>query len=713
MEKIHSSPFLSLFLLWLAIFLCDSLLFPGQGPKESRQNLVLVTVDTLRADRLSCYSSEHLSTPNIDQLAEKGVLFTKAFAHTSTTLPSLTNILLGVTPLYHGVHDNASFVVREKFLTLAEHLKSFGYSTGAFVGAYPLDSRFGLTQGFDIYDDDYGVQNFQDLTYVERKAEAVVSKALAWLKEQSPPWFLWVHCFDPHAAYQPPPPFDAQYKSNPYDGEVAYVDSVLAGLFSYLAQSGFSARTFVIFSADHGESLGEHGEETHGFFAYNSTVWIPLVICGPGIGRARNGQVVSHIDIFPTVCDLLGIKKPSFLQGHSLVPAIKGKKMAESPVYFESMYPYYSRGWAPLRGYIRGGEKFIDSPIPEVYDLDKDFNELKNLAETKKVKNYRNELSLIIKARSLPEAEESRIKVDRESLDKLKSLGYISSFHVPQKENFGPKDDVKALLPYHNRAMEAIKLYKKGRAEEGIELLQKMLKERNDIDIIYTSLAALLKGQGRMKEGLELLRQGLENLPSSYEIFLTFISSLITAGEYEEAIRVFNENSLAKIANDPEIWNSIGVAYSKKGDFEKSIDYYQKALALDHDYPKAFNNLGSAYLSIFLKTKDSRAFQKSIENFKKAIELDPNYASAYNGLGAAYLQDGNLEGAVSCLEKALSLDPDEGQAMYNLGLAYMAKGDNSRACDYFNKFMMKYSNSLSLSEKRKLEELIEKCKKDS
>jgi Flp pilus assembly protein TadD len=299
LEKIRFSFFLSLFLLWLGIFLCHSLLFPAQGPKESRQNLILVTVDTLRADRLSCYSPEHLSTPNIDQLAEKGILFTKTFAHTSTTLPSLTNILLGVTPLYHGVHDNASFVVREKFLTL--------------------------------------------------------------------------------------------------------------------------------------------------------------------------------------------------------------------------------------------------------------------------------------------------------------------------------------------------------------------------------------------------------------------ISSLINAGEYDEAIKVFNENSLPKIANDPEIWNSIGVGYSKKGDFEKSIDFYEKALALDHDYPKAFNNLGSAYISIFLKTKNSRAFQKSIENFKKAIELDPNYASAYNGLGAAYLQEGNLEGAVSCLEKALSLDPDEGQAIYNLGLAYMGKGDNSRAYDYFNKLMMKYSNSLSFSEKKKLE----------
>jgi arylsulfatase A-like enzyme/Flp pilus assembly protein TadD len=712
-EKGRFSFFLFFFLLWPGIFSGHSLLFPAEGQKESRKNLVLVTVDTLRADRLSCYSREHLSTPNIDRLAEKGVLFTKAFAHSSTTLTSLTNILLGVTPLYHGVHDNASFIVSERFLTLAEHLKSYGYTTGAFIGAYPLDSRFGLNQGFDIYDDDYGAQDFQKFTYVERKAETVVSKAIAWLKEQSPPFFIWIHCFDPHAPYQPPPPFDAQYKNNLYDGEVAYVDSVLGGLFGYVENSSFSAETVIIFSADHGESLGEHGEETHGFFAYNSTIWIPLVICGPGIGRARVEQIVSHIDIFPTVCDLLGIKKPSFLQGRSLLPALKGKKLPESPLYFESLYPYYSRGWAPLRGYIRGGEKFIDSPLPEVYDLNKDFNELRNLAQTKKIENYRKELSQIIKTRSLPETSESKIKIDRDSLDKLKSLGYISSFHLPQKENFGPKDDVKILLPYHNRAMEAVELYNKGRVDEGIGLLKKMLKERNDVDIIYTNLAALLKSQGRLKEALELLKLGLEKLPSSYEIFITYISSLIHAGEYDEAIKVFNENSLPKIANDPEIWNSIGVAYSQKGDFEKSLDFYQKALSLDDDYPKAFNNLGSAYLSIFLKTKDPIACQKSIENFKKAIELDPDYASAYNGLGAAYLQAGNLEGAVSCLEKALSLNPDTGQATYNLGLAYMAKGDNSRALDYFNKYKMKYSSSLSLSEKNKLEELIEKCKKNS
>ena len=390
-------------------------------------NFLLITIDTLRADRLSCYSTEHLETPNIDSLGEKGVLFTKAFAHTSTTLPSHANILLGTVPLNHGVHDNSNFVVEKEFLTLAGHLKSFGYSTGAFVGAYPLDSRFGLTQGFDVYDDDYGSQNFQEPSYVERRAEVVIDSALKWQERQESPWFLWVHCFDPHFPYESPEPFRTQYKETPYNGEVAYVDSILGKLFDYLKENNFFSDTMIIVTGDHGESLGEHGEITHGYFAYNSTIWIPLIIYIPGVKNGHVEQIVSHIDIFPTVCDVLRIEKPSFLQGISLLPAIQGKKLPKRSIYFESMYPYYSRAWGPIRGIISGDEKYIDSPIPELYDLDKDFDELKNLAETKSLENYKKQLARIIKDQSFHGVEPGvRKKIDRKSLEKLKSLGYIS-----------------------------------------------------------------------------------------------------------------------------------------------------------------------------------------------------------------------------------------------------------------------------------------------
>ncbi|MBM3285391.1 MAG: sulfatase, partial [Candidatus Aminicenantes bacterium] len=348
----------------------------GKKPPGNPFHVLLITIDTLRADRLSCYGSDRVETRTIDGLAGKGVLFTRAFAHTPTTLPSHTNILLGTTPLVHGVHDNANFIVDKKFPNLATHLKSYGYATGAFVGAFPLDSRFGLTQGFDVYDDNYGTPASQEFTFVERKAEVVVEQALAWLNErrQNQKWFLWIHCFDPHQRYLPPEPFLSQYRDRPYDGEIAYVDFALKKLFAYLGERDLARNTLIVFTGDHGESLGEHGESTHGYFAYNATIRIPLLIAFPGVRQGRVDQNVAHIDIFPTVCDVLGIEKPGFLQGVSLLPAINGKKLPGRRIYFESLYPYFSRGWAPLQGYIEGKEKFIETPNPEVYDLEADFD---------------------------------------------------------------------------------------------------------------------------------------------------------------------------------------------------------------------------------------------------------------------------------------------------------------------------------------------------
>ncbi|MBN2206849.1 MAG: sulfatase, partial [Candidatus Aminicenantes bacterium] len=367
-----------------ALAACALFGLPTSAPAKAkpRWNVLLVTIDTLRTDRLSCYGFDHVRTENVDRLAARGTIFSRAFAHTPTTLPSHANIMVGATPLTHGVHDNSGFVVRPEMLTLAEHLKAEGYATAAFVGAYPLDSRFGLDQGFDLYDDDFGSQSARgDAFYVERSAEAVVGRAMGWLKAApASPWFVWVHCFDPHEPYRPPAPYDRSFAQSPYDGEVAYVDAALGALFSWLEETGLAGRTLVVLTADHGESLGEHGEATHAYFAYNATIWVPLIVLSPGGRPGRSDAGVAHMDIFPTVCDALGVKPPRGLPGLSLMPAVRGKAFPERSLYFESLYPYYSRGWAPLRGVIQDRKKYIESPIPELYDLDRDFAELENLA---------------------------------------------------------------------------------------------------------------------------------------------------------------------------------------------------------------------------------------------------------------------------------------------------------------------------------------------
>lgn len=379
----------------------------GDAKREVGPNLLLIIIDTLRADRLSCYNSTHVQTPNIDSLVQKGALFFRAFANTPTTLPSHASILLGITSLHPGVHDNYNFIVHEDFLTLAEHLKDFGYSTGAIIGAHPLDSRFGLDQGFDTYDDNYEKLSSQKFALGERRADDVTKKAIDWLNGRESPWFLWMHFYDPHDPYEPPEPFHTEYKDRPYDGEVALVDSELGKLLDYMKANELSKNTLIVLTSDHGESLEEHGEKTHGYFAYNSTLWVPLIIKMPNGSQKRVEQYVSHIDIFPTACDILKIPKPAFLQGISLLPALKGGELPERPLYFESLYPHYSRGWAPLQGYISNKDKFIESPIPELYNLEQDFQENKNLADTTPLESFRKKLGEILHDQPRPEEKAS------------------------------------------------------------------------------------------------------------------------------------------------------------------------------------------------------------------------------------------------------------------------------------------------------------------
>lgn len=693
------------------IFFIFSGLMPlwGTTAKKPHMNFLLITIDTLRPDRLSCYSQDFSKTPNIDKLAAGGVLFTKAFAHAPTTLPSHVNILLGTTPLYHGVHDNANFIVSDEFLSLAEHLKAQGYATGAFVGAFPLDSRFGLTQGFDVYNDNYGSKSDQEFAYVERRAEIVVKEALSWLKGQSQPWFLWVHCFDPHQRYDPPEPFRTQYEGHLYNGEVAYVDSELAKLFGYLESNNLDQSTLVILTADHGESLGEHGESTHGYFAYNSTLSVPLIIRSPGIKQRSIDQNVAHMDIFPTVCDILNIDKPSYLPGISLLPAMEdGDKLPERAIYFESLYPHYSRGWAPLKGYIAGTEKFIDSPIPEYYDLEKDSFELNNLADSKDLAPCRKKLDQLLEQQSYKGSSQDKQKMDRETAEKLRSLGYIAGPQTAPKRTYTEQDDLKVLLPYQTKLQEAMGAYHHGRMEEGITLLKEIIANRKDFDLAYSYLATLYKEQNRYREALEVLREGYANNPDNYKIIVTFGIFLTEAGQFDAAIDILSKG-LTLIDYDPELWNYLGVAYWRKGEFASAEEAFQRALSLDKNYPVVLHNLGSLNLSRFGQTKNRDLLQKAIQDFKQALELDPDYASAHNGLGSAYAQAGNLDAAISSWERAIKLKPDYDFPLYNLGLALLAKGNKTQALKYLTKYKELRYALLPPREKSKLDSLIQRC----
>lgn len=675
--------------------------------KEPLKNLLLITIDTIRPDRISSYSSKYLITPNIDKIAKNGAIFKRAFAHNPTTLPSHVNILLGVLPIYHGVHDNSHFRLNESFVTIAEYLKNFGFSTGAFIGAFPLDSRFGLSQGFDIYDDSYPSKAKREYLYPERKAEKVISSAISWVSKRKEPWFAWVHLFDPHQPYIPPEPFFTRFKDDLYSGEVAYVDKEIGKLMDFIEKSGKLGNTFIVLTGDHGESLGEHGESTHGYFAYNSTLWIPLIFYGAGISRVVVEDYVSHIDIFPTICDLLKLNKPSHLQGSSLLPLIKGKKIKDRAIYFESLHPFYNRGWAPLRGVIFRGKKYIDLPITELYDIEKDFNEKTNIISEKEIGFYKDILNDIEMKMGNPQKKESMQKIDKDTLEKLESLGYISSPYPYRTKKFSPEDDLKTLLPVHQKFTEAMLLYQRKRMGDAIELFKAIIQEKKGFDLAYCRLAEIYKDIGMLKEAMETMKEGYRNNPENHFIISTYGILLAEAGNPDEAIKILSKG-IQLYDFDPELWNYLGISYWRKGENQKALDCYRKALLRDENYAIVYNNIGSLYLSVYMKEKNSMAIDQSIENFKKAIDIDPEIASAYNGLGGAYKAKGEIDLAIKNWRKSLDLNPDYEFPIYNLGIAYLEKGEKKKALEYLNRYL-NIKKNISLQEKIKIESLIKKC----
>src|SRR5579862_6680968 len=346
-------------------------------------NVLLITIDTLRSDRVGAFGGTRHLTPTLDGLAAEGVTLTRTYSAAPLTLPSHASILTAVPPPVHGIRTNGLFRLGTRLPTLATVLKSAGYRTGAFVGAFVLDARFGLSRGFDVYDDRYGERHDGDAVEgAERRADEVIAPALAWINQPSAishqPFFSWVHLYDPHEPYRAPEPYASQHE--PYDAEVAYTDTAIGRLLADLRASGRLDRTLIAVAADHGESLGEHGEQTHGVFVYDATMRVPWILwAGPRLRQAASDGTVRLIDLAPTVLDLIGVAAPPEFEGRSIVPVVNGLETAPRTAYVEAMDANLTRNWAPLTGIVSGRDKLIDLPIPELYDLRADPGEASNI----------------------------------------------------------------------------------------------------------------------------------------------------------------------------------------------------------------------------------------------------------------------------------------------------------------------------------------------
>ena len=620
-------------------------------------NVVVVTIDTLRADRLHCYGYQRIETPTLDSLAAGGALFEHAVAQVPLTPPSHASIFTGTYPTVHKVRNTGGFALQPSARTLAKILQERGWDTAAFVGAAALKKAFGFSQGFAVYDDEMPQSGKKQEVAEEsqRKAGEVVDRALAWLDAQSgKPFFLWVHLYDPHAPYDPPAPYSKQYHDRLYDGEIAYTDHELGRLIAALDKKAAPEKTLIVVLADHGESLGEHGEKSHGVFLYDSTLHIPLIVRGPGVpAGVRISQQVRTIDILPTVLDLMGGAGPAECQGRSVTPLFSGKPVPAQSSYGETIYPKMNMHWAELRAVRTDRWKYIRAPKPELYDLEHDPAETKNIIgdHPKEFRELNQQLNAVARTSDgKPEKVRSTI-MDPRTMEQLKSLGYLSGGVGRDIEMNGEGADPKDRLD-----------------------ILKLLEEAAGNDSLKLPLA----------KRVAMLRTAVAGDPENPRGYYELGEALEGANKYGEAMDVYR-SAIEKHVENSSLLGRLGDLYLRGGDKAQALAMYEQAGRLDPINQANQTNLATIYL-------ESGRIDEA-ERVLRVVVANGDYALAYNALGLAAIQRQNLPEARTNFEKALELDPDLVEAQLNLGLIYRMAGENTKAKACFEAFLAKASRT--------------------
>ena len=662
-------------------------------------NVLLVTIDTLRRDRVGAYGGPAGLTPTLDRLCASGVRYSRAFSHVPMTLPAHASILTGRTPVAHGVHDNGAYRLADGVPTLATVLKTAGYRTGAFVGAFVLDARYGLNRGFDDYDDHYPQGNATSFGFAERRADAVVAAAGTWILDAKDraPWLAWVHLFDPHAPYDAPAAF--HQGRSPYDAEVAYADAMLGRLLDRLADVHALDRTLIVVTADHGESLGEHGEATHGLFAYDATLAVPLVLSGAGLAPSVVEAPAGHADILPTVVDLLGIAAPAGLTGESLVtpPAM------DRPVYFEALDAHLTRDWAPLTGVATAQWKYIDLPLPELYDLAADPYEVTNVvarAPARATALARQRARLGADTRAAPAAAPP---VDAAAERRLRSLGYTATPATAAAARparaYGPDDDPKRLVTLNERFTTALDAFNGGRADVALSAFTAMLAERPDFLTARTSAASVLMATGRAPAAVALLRAA----PAVQSALPDLLAKLGAAERESGNLRgaaITLERARAAGYGNPELLNDLGVVYARLGRADDARAAFRELLTRDATAADAWSNLG--VLELGAQRPDAAA-----DAFRQAVAADPSRGDAWQGLGAALIDRDPVAG-IEAWRRAERLLPRDYDLLFNLGVALASGPRPADAQLYLARFLREAPRDRYGRDIARVESLMEK-----
>jgi arylsulfatase A-like enzyme/Flp pilus assembly protein TadD len=681
-------------------------------------NVLLVTIDTLRLDRVGAFGGRPGLTPNIDRLAAEGLRLTRAYSSAPLTLPSHASILTGVSPPVHGLRANGLFRLGPNIPTLATMLKGAGYRTGAFVGAFVLDARFGLNRGFDVYDDRYGEKPSGDPAEgAERRAEEVVRPAAAWILNSrqssavSPsvdsrqssvdgrqssnqpsaishqPWFAWVHLYDPHEPYRAPEPYASQHE--PYDAEVAYTDATIGRLLDDLRAAHQLDHTLVMIAADHGESLGEHGERTHGVFVYDVTMRVPWIVWGSwlGAGGSRFGArgtasdaLVRLIDLAPTVLDLVDVKTAAF-EGRSVIPVVNGREPEPTRAYIEAMDANLTRNWAPLTGLVTRGYKLIDLPIPEMYDLTADRHETINLfqsnpAQARTLSALLRDTTLAFLARGTG-AEKTALSAD--ARQRLQALGYVAMSADPGRRSYSDADDPKSLIAVSNDLNQATSAFNAGSRQPAMASVRTIIVQHPGFTTAYGMYASMQRETGDLPGAIATLDGIVRRGIADQRVLVVLAGYFMESGDDRKAIDLL-QTVVAAHPDEVEAYNSLGSAYSKIGRHEEARAAYRKVLELQPTSATAYENIG---------VDELRAGERdrAAADLARALELDPQLASAHNTLAALLAGQGHADQAVAHWKTALQLNPRLYDALYNLGVTLNDTGNHDEARPYLQRFV--------------------------
>ena len=618
-----------------------------RGVDRSALNLVVVTLDTTRADRIGAYGRAHAGTPQFDALAAEGVVFDHASTSAPITLPAHSSIFTGRFPPQHGVRDNGGYFLNENEQTLAEVLKARGYATGGFIAAYVLDSKWGIAQGFDTYFDDFDLSKYRvfSMGNIQRPGNEVVDRALPWIDQhRGAPFFAWVHLYDAHSPYAPPEPFKTQFAGDLYQGEISFADAQVGRVVQFLRDRDLLDRTVIVVIGDHGESLDDHGEQGHGFFVYESVVHVPMIVRAPfsAMQRRRVADPVRSVDVMPTVLDLLGVPEPAnvAIDGQSLAPLMTGTKAELGlEAYAEAVYPLHHFGWSDLRALRQGRYKLIAAPRPELYDLQADPTEERNVFPERKALGDRMLARLSELETHFRRSGQSRseaVEIDPDAKARLAALGYVGSFVASVTDDASragladPKDKVH-LFNRISRAREV------GRDDSELAAAMRMLDEV------------------------------LKEDPRVIDAWFTLGNMAARLGRHEDAVGYF-KRALALKADDEEAVINLAHAYRKLGRDDDALVGFRRFLELDPKNAQVHYEIAQILLD---RGENAAAAQE----LGQALAVEPKMAAARNALGVVALNDGDVPRAEAEIRQALEMKPDVRLAHYNLALVAEKRGN--------------------------------------